>query len=317
MATAIRYYVPYRVTVRANDLASSKAISNSWFFVNGLQLVAPPPYGGIIAGSGSTVTFLASFIAAYAGIRALLNANYSTVEYEVSALIGKRYSTPLGPITGLTFGLTQIFISTGTPHGLVTGEFVSIVGVTTPAFVNGVWGITVTGPSTFSLPIASSSSTWSGDGYWQLASGTQEFLLADTTITPSVAVGGVSGQALPLFAAASVRRLNTGTGRNFRSRVSLSPMSESDSLDGGWVAGTKTAWATALATFFNATIVNGGTDSGSQLMGHAAVSLKKALGLPTPFTQSDTWSSYLTGFTLQPNAGSITRRKPRLTGVIT
>jgi len=312
----IRYKVPYRITVRAVDLGSGKAISNSWYYKTEPQTVAPPAYGGIIAGSGDTNTLLTNFVALFGPIRALLNHNYQTVDYTASALTGKRYSTAPQPIAGLTVNALSVSIINSVPHGLINGSVVNVYGVSAPTGVNGVWAVQVDNPTTFTIPATVTPAPWTGDGYWQRATGEKEFILSDTTTDTSVGAGSVLGDALPLFATASVRRLNSGFGRNFRSRVSLGPMSESDSLDGTWVAGTKAAWITALAGFFVGNLSNGGTDPGSSSMFDIAVSQKIAMGLATPFTQSDTWTAELTGYRLQPNAGSLVRRKPRLTAPI-
>lgn len=317
MGAPIRYKVPYRVTVTARDLGSTKSLSNSWYFRTGTQQVAPPAYGGVIAGSGDTEVFIEEFRTAFANVRALLNHNYSTLDYICSALIGKRYKTPVNAIASLTIFGGYLQISTGVPHGLVTGDPVFIGNVTIPASANGVYNVTTVNTTTFTIPVPGAAGPWSGDGFWQEATGDKEFILADTTVVPHTDVGGIAGDALPLFATASIRRLNAGTGRNFRSRASLSPMSEADSLDGGWTTAAKTAWAAGLSDYLISLMDNGGSDSGSRFMADIAVSQSIAMSLASPFTQSDTWTSLLTGLALQPNAGSLVRRKPKLTSPIT
>lgn len=316
MGATVKFGVPYQITVRAADLGSSKAISNS-FFYRALASTGPmPAYGAIVAGGGDLNTVLGDFITAWDGIRALLNHNYQTVDYSARSIVGKKFGSPSLPIAGLASSLNTV-VTTGVPHGLVTGDTVNIYGVTTPAAANGVWVITVIGPTSFFLNGSGTFASWSGDGAWQRATGKQELSYGDTALIASVGVGGIAGDALPLFTAASVRRLNIGVGRNFRSRVSLGPMSESDSLDGGWVTGTRTAWGTALAAFYSASISNGSTDALQNVMVGVAMSTQLALALPSPFTQADSWTKTVTGYSLQRNAGSMTRRKPRLTIPIT
>lgn len=311
MAAAIRWRVPYRLVVKAADLGSSKIITNT-FWYRAIGTAGPAPaYGTTLVGS-DILTFINNFITSYATIRALLNANYSTIEYIASALVGKRYSTPAVPIAGMASSL-DLIIDTGFPHGLTTGNMVYVYGVTTPSGANGQWIVTVTSPTQFHLNGSAPGGIWSGDGFVQLAGGRMELLYSDATTVVASAVGGVAGDALPLFAAASVRRLNSGTGRNFRSRLSFSPMSESDSIDGGWTAGRRTAWATALGTFFSTDVLNGATDAGQAIMYDSVMSGTIALGKIAPFAESDSFCRSVTSFALQRNSGSIVRRKPRLT----
>jgi len=315
MASTVRFGVPYKVTVRANDLGSGKPITNALYYRVVQSQAAPPAYGALVAGGGSLLTFLADFRTAWGGIRALLNANYSTVDYTVAAIVGKRYASPSAAIANLVSSLTAI-VHTGVPHGRTTGQLVNIYGVTTPAAVNGTWSITVLSTTSFSLDGSAPFATWSGNGYWQRATGTQELLYEDTNSIVFTDVGGVAGDALPLFVSASIRRIGSKTGRNFRSRLSLSPMSESDSLDGGWIAGTRTAWAAALTAFLNAVTSSGSTDPLQDIMDDAIVSPTLAIGLATPFTGADSWTDLVTSYALQRNSGSIVRRKPRLTVAI-
>ena len=313
---AIRYRVPYQLAVKAHDVASGKTVSNILYYRSGIQGAAPPAYGEPIAGASSGATLLAAVKARFeANIVPLLNANYELDEYQMAAMAGKRYSTPLNPILALVSSLNAIIVTAG-PHGLATGAFVNVVGVTIPADVNGIWPITTIDPTSFSLDGTVPFVLWSGDGAYQLPGASSELLLADMVTATSAAVGGVVGEALPLYVTASVRRLNGGIGRNFRSRLSFSPMSEDDNLDGGWEVATKTAWAAALSTMFATGVDNGGSDAGSKLSAGAVVSKRIAMGLPTPFVQSASWCQDITGWSLQRNAGSLTRRKPRLTAVI-
>jgi len=312
MGAQVRFGVPYQITVRAADLGSGKQLSNS-FYYRALASTAPAPaYGDIVAGGGDLSTVTSSFKIAWDGIRALLNANYSTVDYVTRSIVGKRFSSPALPIVSLASSLNMV-VNTGIPHLLVTGDTVNIFGVTGPPSANGVWVVTVLTPTSFYLNGSGTFLVWSGDGSWQRANGKQELLYGDLDTLADVAVGGVAGDALPLFSSASVRRLNIGSGRNFRSRVSLSPMSESDSKDGGWIPATRTAWAAALATFYGAPVSNGSTDALQNVMVGVALSTQLALAQPTPFTQAATWTKTVTGYALQRNSGSMTRRKPRLT----
>jgi len=315
MGAPVRFGIPYQITIRASDLGSGKAISNALYYRAFGSTGPPPAYGDVVAGPSDLSLVTANFKLAWDGIRALLNHNYSTVDYTTRSIIGKRYSSPAMPIFSLVSSLSTIVV-TGLPHGLVTGDIINVFGVTGPPAANGVWVITVMSPTTFSLNGSGTFLVWSGDGSWQKANGKQEFLYGDKDVLVDSSVGGIAGDALPLFSSASVRRLNAGVGRHFRSRLSLSPMSEADSLDGGWIPATRTAWAAALATFVNATINNGSSNIGQSFMFPIVVSTQLGLALATPFTQASSWTQSITSMTLQRNAGSMVRRKPRLTVAI-
>lgn len=316
MAFPIRNRVPYQVTHFGIDLGSGRSVTNTFYYRNKVQTVSPPAYGAGIAGAGSTATLLASCQAIWiTAILTRLNHNYSLLNSVMQAILGKRYSSPLVPIQAVTVANPAV-IATASPHGLSTGDVVSVTGVTAPSDLNGAHVITVTSPTTFTFPYTSFVSPWSGDGYFQLAEGAIEFQYADKESLPIGATfGQVAGDALPLFATSSVRRLNGGIGRSFRSRFSLSPMSETDSLDGGFTAAQKALMVTALGNFVVAR-TNGGTDATSGLSDMCAVSKQIGFGLSSPFIASDPFTATVTSMVQQPNTGSLVRRKPRLTGVI-
>lgn len=311
---AILYQVPYEVTFVAKDLGSGKPITNKWYYRCGAQLVSPPPYGGPLGGGADNLSFLTSCVAAYnASLAPLLNHNYSMTSAISQAIIGKRYSTPLRPIVALTPG-TPVTINVGSPHGLLTGQTVVISGVTSPAIVNGNWVITVTSPTQFTLNGSSIAIAWSGDGMVQLVMGNLEFLYFDKVTLLTSVVGGVAGDSLPLFATSSIRRLNPGVGRHWRSRVSLSPMSEADVVDGGFTAGQKAAMATALNGWL-ISIANGGAAADSNFMFPQVISKSLAFAQASPFTFNN-FANNVISFHQQANCGSLVRRKPKLTAVI-
>jgi hypothetical protein len=317
MAVAIRNLVPYEIAIHAVDIGSGKPITNILYYKNKVQTVAPPAYGAPIAGGSDVATLLNNVLTVWdLNIVPLLNANYQMQNGVARAIIGKRYGTPLIGITGLVVGAnTQL--TTGVAHGFTTGQQVSVAGITTPSGLNQNWTITVIDSTNFTLNGAGSSGSWSGDGTVQRVRGPLQFTYADQVAQTDSEVGGVVDDALPLFVSASVRRISSGVGRNFRSRLSISPMSEGDSLDGGWVAGTKTAWATALGVVAAATPENGGSDATSKFSDPIVLSKSIAVTLPSPFTLSSPYTSVINSMILQRNAGSIVRRKPRLTNVIT
>jgi hypothetical protein len=310
---AVRHTVPYQIDVRANDNATGKPLVNT-FYARSAVATAALGYGDPIPGSNQSTFLTAFFVLWETAVVPLLNANYRMVSYTCQAILGKRFKTPFQPILALAPG-APIQIVTSTPHGLVTGAAVFISGVTSPPSVNKSWLITVTSPTDFTLNGSNDALLWSGDGQWQVASGKLQFNYADKLVASSSAAGGVVGDALPLINTGSIRRINTGTGRSFRSRVSVGPMSEADSVDGGFTAGTKTAWAAALAAF-NVAMTNGSADATAQYMYHCVVSKLVASTQPPTFVSYYPWSWLVNNFILQRNTGSLLRRKPRLTSIV-
>jgi hypothetical protein len=314
MAFPIRYRVPYQVDIHAVDLGSGHFVNNTLYYGSNFQTVAPPAYGQPIAGNGSTLTLLQQVRGLWGGFIARLNHNYVTRSYVMRAITGKRYSTSLLNILGLASG-APVTITTLGPHGFVTGQTVAVSGVTSPVTANGFWTITVLTASSFSLNGSNIVGAWSADGFVQRVAGALEFTYADQEVLTFSDAGGVAGDALPLFATSSVRRLNGGVGRNFRSRFSLSPMSEVDAVDGGFTAAQKALMVTALANF-NVSTTNGGTDATSGFSFQLVVSKALAFGLGSPFADRLGWTSPVLSMVQQPNCGSLVRRKPKLNAVI-
>ncbi len=70
---------------------------------------------------------------------------------------------PTLTITGASDG-TPIAVDTATPHGLQTGEQVSISGVLGNTAANGTFTVTVTGPASFTLDGSAGNGTWTSGG---------------------------------------------------------------------------------------------------------------------------------------------------------
>jgi hypothetical protein len=315
MASSIRYRVPYEIAVKALDASTGKRLINIFYVRSQLQTVAPPAYGFPIAGSGSTLTLVSAFAGTWRVFAAaVLNERYNASEYIMRAIVGKRFGTPLFPIAALVTG-TPVTVQTGVSHGFSTGNTVIVAGVTVPGSANATWVITVLNSTTFTLNGSNIAGVWSGDGTVQRVQGQVQLLYADTEIITTSDPGGVLGDALPLFATSSIRRLNSGVGRQFRSRFSLSPMSEADVVNGGFTAAQKAVMVTAL-NGLNVSYANGGTDATSGNSNQVAFAKSVALTLPSPFGQSDTFTALISSYQQQRNTGSLTRRKPRLTSII-
>jgi hypothetical protein len=313
MAFPIRYKVPYQIDVHAIDLGSGKLITNTFYAVSNFQTVAPPAYGAPIAGPSSTATLLAQFRGLWGGFIARANHNYQTREYDMRAMLGKRFSSPFFAIAAYVGG-TPVVLTTSSPHGLLTGDVVAVSGVTSPATLNAQWTITVVNPTTFQLDGSSIVGAWSGDGFVQKVVGVLEVQYADKETLLFADTGGVAGDALPLFCASSIRRVTAGVGRSYRSRFSLSPMSEVDSVDGAFTTTQKGLMVTALAAF-NVSMTNGGSDATSGSSFQVSFSRKIAFGLASPWT-TNIMCAPVISMAQQPNTGSIVRRKPKLTSVI-
>ena len=314
---AIKYRVPYEVAVNALDLASGKKISNIYYYQNGIATGPAPAYGADVAGS-SSATLLANLKAQYdISVPTILSHNYQMVNLVMRAIVGKQYRTPFQVISAMTTGGPVTTISSMFPHGLHSGDAVYIQGVTSPPLINGVWLATVVDSTTFTVPFTTGL-TWSSDGQFQLATGAYQFAYADKQTIVDTTVGTVAGDALPLFSSASVRRNNEGVGKSFRSRVSLGPIAESYSVDGGLTGASITAINAAMLSWLTAGgQPNGGTDVGAGLSYQVVVSKKIASTLPLVFPNADNWVKGGIAYAVQRNTGSMVRRKPRLTSIIT
>lgn len=309
---SILHLVPYEVRVNAVDLSSGKPLSSLYYLRTGLQVTPVIGYGAVVAGSGDTATLLASFKTAYvANILPLLSAQYKSVDYVMRSLLGSGYSTPY---QGITVGIgTVTTISTTTPHGLSSADLVSITEVTgTVAGINGVWPISVTGGNTYTIAYNSTGQVWSGGGKSQQASGALKLIYGSQEVLADSTVGSVSGDALPLFSNASVRRIGSTTGKSFQGRNSLAPIGESQQVDGAFTTSAKTAWATALNTLQGSTFNNGGTDASSGADYLINISKKIAFTQVSPFVTATPWTATVNAMLLRPNLGSLIRRKPKL-----
>jgi len=307
----VKNQVPYEIACVAADTQSSKAVTNLMYVRNAAP-TASLAYGADIPGSLMS-TVVTDFKNAWVTlIGTLLSVNYQLIAFVMRSIVGKTFSTPVRPISALVPG-EPVTIVTGVNHGLNTGQQVQISGVTAPSGVNAIWSIVKIDNITFTLTGSSLATAWSGDGNWQPATGTVKLLYGDLEALSDVSSGGVTGDAMSLFVTASARRLNAGVGRKFRSRVSFSPLGESDCIDGRLVNASYTAFNTALAAFLVTAVQNGSTDATGKFMLPVMVSRLAASGLASPFTSSDSWCKYVSNMVVQPNTGSLVRRKPRLT----
>lgn len=246
----------------------------------------------------------------------ILSVNYETVDFRCRAIIGRAYPTPLLAITGVSALLGgETRITTAVPHGLSPLDTVSITGITMPSSMNGQWIVQqVINATEFNITFTFGGS-WTLDGQVQLVYGQQELVYSDNDLDDEVFLGAVSGDAVPLFADASVRRINPGTGRNWKSRISLAPIGETSQTQGKFNSTFQTAFD-GWAAFMILPVLNAVTTLDRNKMMLSAMSRKIAFSQPTPFTDSELWCKEVSALVVQPNLGSMTRRKPRLTSTI-
>ncbi len=314
---SILYKVPYEVRVNATDLSSGKAISNLFYLKTANNSVDTATYGNPIAGASSTVTLLTNFKTLFkAQVIILLSIRYSSVSYVMRSILAYKYGTVALPIS-VGIGVPTTIV-TSANHGLATNDLVLITGVTgTASIVNGWRVVTVTGSNSFTIAPNTTGLVWSGGGQEQKAAGKLQFVYGDLTQVDDVQLGGVSGDALPLFSDASVRRLGTFAGKSYQGRNSYAPIGESAQVNGAFTSGAKTSWATNLAAL-NTFILNGGSDTtGNGVSFIANVSKTLAFTQVTPFTGSDYWSNAVSSMVLRPDLGSFVRRKPKLGALLT
>lgn len=326
--TLARYKVPYQVVIRGRDLGSGKAVSNILYFRTGTVVTPPLAYHEQIPGS-DLEAFLGDVQTAWqTNFCGFLNHNYTVLEYVLQAIKGKQYNTPMNNIIAMTKviagGQTTFTVTTADPHGFVVGEAVYVSGMLSWFAAQGVMTVESVTSTSFTYTVDSVVlGSWGGDGFVQ-AIGDQFSPIFEDKVTITAGgsdVGAIAGDALPLFCSASVRKLNTGAGRHFRGRLSMSPMSESDSVDGGFTSGRITAINALLATWVAINFRNGSGDgsgaTGAGAMRQMMLSQVLMYQQASPFTSSDAFMMPITSMTIQRNCGSITRRKPKLTAIIT
>lgn len=314
---AIQYLVPYEIACKAADVKSGKAITNIVYLKTGLASSGPPAYGDPVPGASSTTTLLANLKTSWElYVVPYLSEHYTMSGYTMRALIGKAFKTPKVGIASLVPG-TPVSVTTAARHGLVTGNSVRLSGITTPSALNTDWGVVVVDAYTYTLAGSSSATAWSGDGFSQSLIGASGWAYGSLEELASSATGGITGEALPLYASISVRRISSYSGRNFRSRLSLGPVGESDQLNGKLTTTALGLLNADLATLVAIPFANGGSDtpgSGYSFLG--MVSKQVAMAQASPFTSSTNWYAYSTSMLARPNLGSMVRRKPRLTSPI-
>lgn len=307
--------VPYMVTLSGSDRASGKPIRNILYYRNGASV------SGVLYGQPQVGTSQDYFLTA---LLAKINTYWAPVQPDnvrwsnlrMEALIGRQFVTPQVGISAVAFGATVAVIATTGPHGLTDGGVANITGITTPAALNGSRVAEVVDANIFEVPYAGTP-PWSGDGAVQTTGGTQEWILAARFEKNFTVDGSVNADALPLFSTASVRRLNSGVGRAWRSRISVSPLPETHWTDGTMQAAGVTPWNDWQTQMLIPVFAVAGATNAEDKMYPCAVARSVAFTLASPFVASDTWCRDVTAWDVRENNGSLIRRKPRLTQSIT
>jgi hypothetical protein len=308
MATELLNGVPYECRINAVDLASGKPLSNIIYlryYNAGLLYADPVNLTDLDTANGNLQ------LAWTASIRPNLSANYKNTGLVCRAIVGRRWPTPFVGIAGANFVAGTAEIITTTPSGFEDDDYISITETLPGTSLLGLHGpIVALNSTTIQFPFAGIADVVTS-GRVQLVRGAMEFIYGDSSSATYAGVGGIAGDACPLFTSVSMRRFNSGSGRNWRSRLSLSPIAEGSQINGRLTGPYYTNLIADATTFFTTTI-----GAGAQVMNQVAVSKELSFMTPTPFGESASWTRPVTGGAPQPNCGSVVRRKPKLTSAI-
>jgi len=315
---AARYRVPYEVTMIGQDIKSGKAVTNIFYYRSRLDTQAPAlNYGDEIPGSSLT-TFLTNVQSNIAGAPAAVAIDALSINFVASsllarAIVGRAWTTPIMALVAVSPGLNETIINTAVPNGFGPGSAISIFGVTIPNGLNGNHVVTsIDTPSQFRIGFVPAGA-WSGDGVVQKVGLKQQLVYSDREEKVSALVGEQIGDACPLVCSLSVRRINAGVGRNWKSRLSFGPIAESSQVNGKVTPAFQVILDGWLATLSTAAINTAVFGRPATAMDPCAVSKALAFTQGTPFVSSEIWCKDVSAHINRPNLGSMVRRKPRLT----
>jgi len=307
MAAEIMIGVPYEVTINATDTRSGKPISNILYYRYG----GAGTYGANLGGTDQQ-TFHDNVKTRWSNhILNSLSNHYVMSSVRSRAITGWHWTKPLKKWVGSSPSLTFTSITTATPHGFTTGMAVQLIGTIGATSINQAASpITVTGTNQFTIPVLLAAGTVT-NGTVQEVGANVDFTYDNNLETTETDAGSRPGETVPLFCSASVRRINLGVGRNWKSRISLSPFAEPDVVNGMF----ESAFFTSLQANVDG-LNNNEAAGGGFVMTPIVVSRQVALLLSNIFTESDTWTRDIIDFTARRNMGSIISRKPKLTATI-
>lgn len=197
----IKYLNIYETVIRGNDSASGKPTVNTFYHRCGTQAAGPPAYGADVPGPSSLLTWLTNFRAEMRIAPFLwMSINWKVADFTSRQITGWGVGgTPRIVINAEN--VNPSIIHTVGNHNLVNGSPVTITGALGNTAVNGVWIATVTGPTTFSVPVAGNG-LYTGGGTWQLTVVPAHLTYGDTATLPGVVgvdEGSIGGDALPLI----------------------------------------------------------------------------------------------------------------------
>jgi len=312
MAILVLNLVPYEVVFKAEDLASGKPISNTRYV---RSQDSGGAYGADIAGSDIT-TFLTAMLTQWTtGVNPMcdnLSVNYQMISVVARAIVGHGY--PSAEIAcGATINPTTVIFTTVSPHLLNAGDIVLVAGFTSPVDLNQSYQVQSVIDAFQFIVNLSTVGPVVGTGTVQLAAGRHTFRYQDGVEIFDTTIGAVAGDALPLFNDFSIRRINSGVGRNWKSRISVAIVAEDDQSN-GTISNTRITALNATGT----TMAAGGWSTGGAVnMFEYALSKQRAFNDSSPFVQAETWTKPVSAYVVRPNIGSFVKRKPRLTAPIT
>jgi hypothetical protein len=306
---AIKNLLPYQLDMFGTEDETNQIVMSTFYIKNNLP-TATLTYGQVLPGSATSATLLSAVNLSWAlNVCTVLSAHYTFTGSRLRAIVGYSYSTPLIGITAASISGSVAFVTTSRPHGFTSGQSVLIAGVTGFTGLSGSFVATVVDAITFSVP-GVFGGTYTGNGYVQLIQGSVSLTYADKDELPDTVIGSVTGDMLPAYVSADVRRINSGIGRGFRSRVGLGTLGESQQA-GGRLSGSA---ITDIDAGMNAFTVfdNGSSDASAKYMNHFALSRYWAVLTATPFTQSFSYMAPVSLFSVRELTGSQNSRKGRV-----
>lgn len=318
MGNPVKYLVPYQATYSANDVKSGKKSDNVLYFRTRIATSSPPAYGATLAGSDIDVLAANVMINWRQKILPIMSVNYKMNDLTLKEVTGWTVGGPPKTVNAAS-NTSPIAIRTLFAHNFTSGDLVVVAGVLGNTAANGTWTISVVDPFEFTLTGSTGNAPYSGGGTVSLVVTEPRLTFGDSSIVPALVtdVGGTAGEALPMHASMSIRKISTTAGRNFRGGVRTSPHAETDQIDGKWTAARLPVFITAWFDYIDQAIANRTTGVLPQdFEDHIVLSFNLALAAASPFTQSDSFVSRLTNYVPRPNLGSMVRRKPKLTAPI-
>lgn len=313
----IGYRVPYEISLISLDSSSNQACNTVLHYRGGID-VTPPAYGTPVPGSALDVA-LTSFRNTWrAEMLTRMSSHYQVKEYRIKAVTGWSVQSTPRLVAGAS-NTTPIEITTVGDHGIETGDTVTIAGVLGNTNANGTTTVTVTGDATFLLTGTVGNGLYAGGGEWTYQTQQQRVTYGEQAVlvgSPTLDIGSVAGQALPVFATWSIFKKTNRAGRWWRGGTRMSPIPETFVNNGRFELAEHTLNQTAVDNLLAATLASGGLAGDGGVMNMVVFSRSRAFTQPDIFTDSEPICADVQGLISQRNTGSMTRRKPKLNEVL-